>query len=71
MNVQKIRRNGNSYAVTITREEMERLGLNEGDFVSVEVRKMDLRPVLSPELRAAMDRSWARAEGAYRYLAEH
>ena len=71
MITQKIRRSGNSYIVTVPREEIERQGLREGDLVGVEIRKLDVRPALTPELRAAMERSWDRAEAAYRYLAEH
>lgn len=71
MNIQKIRRAGNSYVVTIPKEEVERQGLQDGDLVGLEVRKLDPRPALTPELAAAMERSWGRAEAAYRYLAEH
>ena len=70
MTVQRLRRTGNSYAVTVTREEMERLGLHEGDLVGVELRKMELRPTLPPALQAAAEESWREGEAAYRYLAE-
>lgn len=66
---QKVRRTGNSYAVTIPREEVERLGLHEGDVVAIEVKRVESWPVLSPELRTAAEESWADAEAAYRYLA--
>lgn len=66
---QKIRRTGNSYAVTIPREEIDRLDLHEGDLVAVEVSKLESWPVLSPELRAAAEESWADGEEGYRYLA--
>lgn len=66
---QKVRRTGNSYAVTIPREEIERLGLHEGDVVAIQVTRVESWPVLSPELRATADESWADAEEAYRYLA--
>jgi putative addiction module antidote len=71
MIMQKLRRTGNSYAVTIPREEVTRLGLQEGDLVGIEVRKVRAWPELSPELRAAAEESWREAEAAYRYLAEH
>ena len=51
----KLRKTGNSYAVTIPREELDRLGIREGDMVSIEVRKLDLRPQMSPDIRAAFD----------------
>lgn len=68
---QKLRKAGNSYVVTIPREEVEQRGLKEGQLLSVEVRPVEVRPVLSPALRAALDVTWARDEAAYRYLAEH
>ena len=68
MNIQKVRRSGNSYVVTIPADEVERLGLQEGDQVGVEFRKLELRPVLTPSLQAAAERSWERAAAAYRYL---
>lgn len=71
MIVQKIRRNGNSYVVTVPREEIERQGLRDGDLVGIEFRKLDVRPSPTPALRAAAERSWERAEAAYRHLAEH
>ena len=33
MKMQKIRKSGNNYVVTIPKDEMERLGLHEGDMV--------------------------------------
>lgn len=71
MVVQKVRVSGNSYIVTIPKEEVERLELQEGDLVGVEFRKMQVRPELTLELREAAERSWQRAADAYRYLAEH
>lgn len=69
MNLQRLRRTGNSYAVTVTREEMERLDLHEGDLVGVAIRKVEVRPTLPPDLQAAAEESWAAGEEAYRYLA--
>lgn len=71
MVVQKVRVSGNSYVVTIPKEEVERLELHEGDLIGVEFRKMQVRPELTPELREAAERSWQRAADAYRYLAEN
>lgn len=70
MITQKLRRVGNSYVVTIPREEVERQNLQEGDLVGVEVRKMQFWPELSPEVREAYERTWSAHEAAYRYLAE-
>jgi antitoxin component of MazEF toxin-antitoxin module len=70
MIVQKLRRSGNSYIVTVPPEEVERQGLTEGEMVVIEVRAADIRPRLSPELRALAEESWERHQGAYRKLAE-
>ena len=71
MITQKIRRVGNSLVVTIPKEEAERQNLHEGDFVGIEVRKVQLKPEMSPEVQAAFERSWKAYEADYRYLAEH
>ncbi|MBI2321013.1 MAG: AbrB/MazE/SpoVT family DNA-binding domain-containing protein [Chloroflexi bacterium] len=67
---QKLRRVGNSYVVTIPREEVERLGLKEGELLAVEVRPLEVRPVLAPEVAAAFEASWRRNEHGYCYLAD-
>jgi putative addiction module antidote len=68
---QKLRKVGNSYVVTIPKEDVERLGLREGQLLAVEIHPLEIRPVLSPELRAAFEASWQRNKAAYRYLADH
>ncbi len=70
MLTQKIRRVGNSFVVTIPKEEAERQDLHEGDFVGIEIRKLNLKPEMSPEVRAAFERSWKAYEADYRYLSE-
>ena len=67
----KLRRSGNSFVVTVPREEVERLGLVEGQIVAVEVRPAEIRPVLTPELREAFDVEFRRGQEGLRYLAEH
>lgn len=52
MVTQQIRKAGNSYVVTIPKSEMDRLELSEGDYVSMDLGKMELKPVLNPELQA-------------------
>ena len=66
----KLRRAGNSYVVTIPRAEFERLHLEAGQTLSVEVHALELRPVLPPDVRAAFEASWARNEEGYRSLAD-
>jgi putative addiction module antidote len=68
---QKLRKVGNSYVVTIPKEEVERKKLQEGQLLAVEIQPAEVRPVLSPELRKAFEESWQRNEETYRYMAEH
>ena len=68
---QKVRKVGNSYVVTIPKAEVERQQLREGQLVSVEIRPLEIRPELRPELRRVLEESWSKDEPAYRYLAEH
>lgn len=48
MIVSKLRKSGNSFVVTVPREEIERLGIQEGQLLAVEVRPVEVRPRLSP-----------------------
>ena len=66
---QRVRRTGNSLVVTIPKDEAERLGIVEGDMVEINIQPLELRPRMSPDLRAAFEESWARNEAGYRYLA--
>lgn len=68
MTTAKVRRVGNSYVVTIPREEMERLQLHEGDTVSLEVRKLALKPEMAPDVRAAFEESLRLYADGYEYL---
>ena len=71
MRTQKIRRVGNGLVLTVPKEIVEKQGLREGDTVGIEIRKMELRPILPPDVRSAFERSWELYEEDYRYLAEH
>ena len=71
MILQKLRKVGNSYVVTIPKEEVERQKLREGQLLAVEIQPAEIRPLLSPDLRKAFEESWRRNEPGYRYLAEH
>ena len=68
MTTAKLRRVGNSYVVTIPKEEVERLKLNEGDTLSVEVRRLVLTPEMAPDVRAAVEESCEHDQAAYEYL---
>ena len=63
-----LRRSGNSIVVTIPREELERVGAREGDFVEVQIRPVDIRPRLTPDLRAAFEAELANGREALEYL---
>src|SRR5437763_16539948 len=67
----RVRKTGNSYVVTIPREEMERLNIADRDLVGLEIRKATVSYELPPELEAAFKRSWEAHRETYRYLAEH
>ncbi len=67
---QKLRRQGNSLVVTIPKEEVERLHLHEGQTLLIDVQPLELRLILSPELREVVEESWQRNEAGYRALAK-
>ena len=66
---QKLRKVGNSYVVTIPREEVEKQHLQEGQILAVHVQPAEIRPVLSDAVREAFEQSWRDNEAGYRYLA--
>ena len=68
---QQVRRSGNSLVVTIPKEEVERLGLHEGQLVAFDVTPLETRPVLPPELQTILDESRDEIMPALRWLAEH
>jgi antitoxin component of MazEF toxin-antitoxin module len=67
---QQLRKVGNSYVVTIPKDEVERLELEEGQILSLEITPMELRPKQLTELKHANEESWKRNEAGYRYLAD-
>jgi antitoxin component of MazEF toxin-antitoxin module len=68
--IQQLRKSGNSYVVTVPKELVERNGWEEGEYLEVEVTPIEMRPVLSADLREAMDQTWDDIEPALRYLAD-
>ena len=66
---QKLRKVGNSYVVTIPKEEVERLNAEEGQLLAVQVNLAEVRPLLSEEIRKAAEESWEQNQKGYRYLA--
>jgi antitoxin component of MazEF toxin-antitoxin module len=70
MFTQQLRKTGNSYVVTIPKEEVERRGWQVGQLLAVQVNEVEVRPVLSPELQTIVDELFERHEEALRYLAD-
>ncbi len=70
MITQQLRKTGNSYVVTVPKEEVERRGWQEGQLLAVQLSELEIRPVLSPELGAIVDDLLDEHEDALRYLAE-
>lgn len=70
MITQQLRKTGNSYVVTVPKEEVDRRGWQEGQFLAVQLTELEIRPVLSPELGAIVDELIDEHEDALRYLAE-
>jgi antitoxin component of MazEF toxin-antitoxin module len=57
MIIQKLRKVGNSYVVTIPKEEVERQNLEEGVLLTVEIRPAEVRPIMPPDMRQAFEES--------------
>jgi putative addiction module antidote len=67
---QQLRKVGNSYVVTIPKDEVEYLELKEGDLLGIEITPLEIKPKMRPELKKAFEASWERNEAGYRYLAD-
>ncbi len=61
---QRVRRVGNSLVVTLPAEELERLGIAEGDLIAFEPRKVETveRFVMPLEIQAAVATFWDRPD---------
>jgi antitoxin component of MazEF toxin-antitoxin module len=70
MFTQQLRKSGNSYIVTIPKEEVQRRGWQEGQLLAVQLTELEVRPVLSPELEEIVDKLLDEHEDALRYLAD-
>jgi antitoxin component of MazEF toxin-antitoxin module len=64
---QQVRRSGDCYTVEIPADEVERLGLVDGQQVHVLLTPVEA-PRLRPELQEAWDRLWPEIEPGLRYL---
>lgn len=67
----KLQKQGENYIVTLPQEEVERLGLADGQEVVLEVQALDDEPSLVADLRHAFDTEFHRGKEGLRYLADH
>lgn len=67
---QQLRKVGNSYVVTVPKDEVERRGWQEGQLLALQLTQLEVRPVLRPELQNIVDQLLDEHEDALRYLAE-
>ena len=70
MFTQQLRKTGNSYVVTVPKDEVERRGWKEGQFLAVQLTELEVRPVLSPELQRIVNELIDEHEDALHYLAD-
>ena len=69
MITQQLRKVGNSFVVTVPKEEVERRGWHAGQLLALQLTELEVRPVLGDDLREAIDERWDRNVEALRYLA--
>ena len=70
MNVQQIRKVGNSFVVTVPKEVIEANNWEEGQLVALELTPVEQRPTLTPELRRILDEHWDDMLPGLEYLAD-
>jgi putative addiction module antidote len=68
----KIREQGNSYVVTIPREDMEKYNLHKGDTISFTPTRTETETVyvLAPEMEQLADEIFDEYREAFEYLAD-
>lgn len=66
--IKKVWRVGNSLVVSITEEEAEKLDIHEGDLANVQLQKIELPPVIRPEVREALKRAIVELAPDLEYL---
>jgi antitoxin component of MazEF toxin-antitoxin module len=64
----RVRKAGNSLTVTIPKDEVDRLGLREGDQVVIQVNKVRQQIELRPHVRAVFDRARRDQAAGIEYL---
>jgi antitoxin component of MazEF toxin-antitoxin module len=68
MFIERVRKSNDGFVISIPAEEAERLGLHEGQEVSISLATPEQMHALRPELQEAFDRLWPEMEPAIRYL---
>lgn len=68
MVAQQLRKVGNSFVVTVSKSEVERLGAKEGDFIDSEHTLLEMKPVLSGELAENIERNRDALTALMHYL---
>ena len=66
----RVRKNGGSLAVTIPKEEAERLDLHDGDLIVMQLNKAEVRPRLPADLQAIAEDALRDHAGDIEYLAD-
>jgi antitoxin component of MazEF toxin-antitoxin module len=66
-----LRKSGGSVVVSIPREELDRIGVHEGDMVEVQIRPVEVRPRLTPTLERSLQIELANGREALKYLGSH
>ncbi len=54
MITQQLRKVGNSYVVTVPKDEVERRSWHEGQLLAVQLIELEVRPILGDDLREAI-----------------
>ncbi len=67
----RLRKSEDGLVVALPREEVERLGLVDGQTVTVEVRPVGTEEVLANDLRDAFEVEFREGQAGLRYLAEN
>lgn len=70
MIVQQLRKRGNSYMLTVPKDEVDRRGWKPGQYLGFEPVEMEIRPKMRQGVQDAFDATWDEDECAMRYLAE-
>lgn len=66
--IAKVKKWGNSFAIRLTKKELEELDLKKGDEVKIEIKKIDLENVDLEDLPTFSDEDERASEHHDRYL---